>query len=125
MCEFCKSLNMKKFSLEPEERGIILRADTEIGPMRLDINTGATVSLVRSSLFDQMPNLAKKLQKDWRGLSYFVTNVLVDSTALGWQKMYPVDISEDIVWADGCLGADFLDKHIVYIDYPNKKVYIS
>ena len=72
-----------------------------------------------------MTHVSKKLQKDWRGLSYFVTNVLVDSTALGWQKMYPVDIREDIEWADGCLGVDFLNEHIVYIDYPNKKVYIS
>ena len=117
---------MKKFSLEPEERGIVLKVDTDVGHLRLDINTGATISLVRSSLLASRPNYAAKMQKDsYKGLVYFTTDLVVGTTTLGRQEMYVTDLADEATWFDGCLGIDFLKKHIVYIDYRDKCVYIS
>ena len=117
--------SMKKFPLEPEERGIVLKIDTGVGPLRLDINTGTTLSLVRSALVMSSPEHAARLQKEYRGLSYFPTDLVIGNTIIGRQEMYLTDLTEGMVWMDGCIGVDFLKKHLVYIDYRNKTVYIS
>jgi hypothetical protein len=117
--------NMKKFSLEPDERGIILKVHSDLGPLRLGINTGATLNLIRSSLVQSVPNCSALLQKDYRGLSYCLTDLIVNSTTFKHQKMYEVKMSDGITWMDGCLGVEFLKEHLVYIDYPNRVVYIQ
>ena len=58
--------SMKKIPLEPDERGIIVKINTGIGPLRLDINTGATNSVVRPSLVIAS-DYAARLQKDQKG----------------------------------------------------------
>jgi hypothetical protein len=116
---------MKRFALEPDERGIILKVNSGFGPLRLGINTGATVNLIRSSLIQSIPNYAALLQKGYLGMSCCTTDLVVDATTFRQQRMYVVEMAEGITWMDGCLGVDFLKKHLVYVDYPNRTVYIS
>ena len=116
---------MKKIPLEPDARGIVVKINTGIGPLRLDINTAATASVVRSSLV-MASDYATKLRKDQNGLSYFTTDLAVDSTPIGRQEeILLLEISDEMTWMDGYLGVDFLKHHVVYIDYQNMTVYIS
>ena len=45
---------MKKFPLEPEDRGLVVKVDTSMGPLRLEINTGATLNMARASSIKAM-----------------------------------------------------------------------
>jgi hypothetical protein len=116
---------MKKFALEPEERGVIVKVDTEVGPLRLAINTGSTISIVRSSSLQPWSNNTGAMWKDYRGFSYFRTDLSIGGSKIGRQDICLTEVTEGISWLDGWLGADFLCNHRVYIDFPNKIVYIS
>lgn len=116
---------MKKIPLEPDERGIIVKINTGIGPLRFDINTAATTSVVRPSLV-LATDYAARLRKDQRGLTYFVTDFVVGATTIGrHEDIYLLEMSDEMTWMDGYLGVDFLKQHVVYIDYQDKTVYIS
>jgi hypothetical protein len=75
---------MKKFPLEPEDRGLVVKVDTSMGPLRLEINTGATVNMARASSIKAMSDCAWKLRKDFRELTYFATDLVSDIAR--WQQ---------------------------------------
>lgn len=59
-------------------------------------------------------------------LTYFTTDLVIGATTIGRQeKIYLVDMSDEMTWMDGYLGVDFLKSHVVYIDYRNKAVHIA
>lgn len=117
--------SMEKISLEPEERGLVLQVTTNVGPLRLGINTGATLSIARSSLVQSTSDAASKIRKDYRGVPYFISDLVIGQTNVGTNEIFLTDMSDEITWVDGCLGVDFLKKHLLYIDYQNKVVYIK
>jgi hypothetical protein len=117
--------SMEKIPLEPDERGIVLRVDTNMGPLRLEINTSATLNVVRSSLVTSTSDKEKKIRKNDKGLSYFISDFTIGQTDFGAEDLFLIDMSDEMTWLDGFLGIDFLTKHLLYIDYQNKVVYIK
>ncbi len=108
-----------KVSFKPEECGIVLSTKTDLGELRLLLDTGCSVSLIKSEVLN-----GEDLNKDSLGNSYFCINTLVLGNCQ-YEKMnfYPFDISPKMENIDGILGMDFLRKHAFYIDYPNHLIY--
>ncbi len=114
--------DMNKIPCEMSEKGIILSIETDIGTKRFDLDTGATVNFIRTS--DVSRN--QKLNTDSRGLSYLSTSkFVIDGTDFGRTDLFLVDITPELQVLDGTLGMDFIERHIIYIDYPNQVLYIK
>ncbi len=99
---------------------LIVHAETEVGQFNLIVDTGATVSVIKSSLIDEMYQ-----KKDQRGLPFVISSYLkLSRTDFGELNFYLCDLDRrDEI--EGILGMDFLKRHIIYIDYPNKVLYIE
>ena len=116
---------MRKFALESDDRRFILKADSSIGPLRLEINTGATLNMIRPSLIQPESATEALVQKDFRGLRYLTMDLAIDTTTFERQRMYVIEVDDAVMSTDGFLGVDFLEDHLVYLDYPNKAAYIA
>ena len=116
---------MKKFTLDSDGQRCLLKADSSIGPLRLEINTGATMNLIRTSLLQRDSAIAALVQKDYRGLQYLNMDLAIDAMTFDRQRMYLIEFDCGTESLDGCLGVDFLEDHLVYLDYPNKAVYVA
>lgn len=102
--------------------GSILLINTNMGVVRLAIDTGATFSCLRESF----------LPKDYPigGENYNLTFVttskfLIGEKDFGPMNLYLMNITQELNEIDGLLGMDFLEKHIVYLDYAKKMAYIG
>jgi len=102
-------------------KGIIIKADTDAGTLRLALDTGATVTFVRAScLKDQ------KCTKEKRGFLTFTSQkFLIGNKDFGSTNLFLFDITPELTEIDGILGMDFLKNHVVYIDYKNKVLYFG
>ncbi len=92
--------------------GIILHVNTEMGALKLAINTTSTLSLIRSSL----TSLEKALES---------STFSIGEQEFGAITLYPLDMPNGLSEIDGFIGMDFLKKHAFYIDYSNKIAYIE
>jgi hypothetical protein len=102
-------------------KGIIIKVDTDLGALKLAIDTGATSTLVRTPNF-QVQNKAT----DERGFQFVDSKMFViGNRDFGAKKLILYKITPELTFVDGLLGMDFLKKHVVYIDYKNKVVYIG
>lgn len=112
--------NMTKIPFEGGERGIIIKTDTDAGILRLGLDTGATITLIRSSrLHDQ------KCTIDEHGFSTYTTSKLsIGNADFGSKDLFLYDITSELHEIDGVLGMDFLKDHVIYIDYQEKMIYI-
>lgn len=117
--------SMQKCLMESTERGLVIKLDTAVGPLKFELNTGATLNAIRASLGNKLLHDSKKIMTDGRGLPFFSTELSLGETHFGSQDIYLIDICDDINWCDGSLGIDFLRKHVVYIDYHDKAIYIG
>ncbi len=88
---------------------IILHVNTEMGALKLAINTTSTFSFIRAPLISS--------EKD----SVFS----IGEQEFGSITFHPLDMPEGLSEIDGFIGMDFLKKHAFYIDYSNKIAYIE
>ncbi len=99
-----------KVPFQRKSSGIILKAKTDFGDIRLLLDTGCTVSFIRASL----------------GAHRFNNMVFIlGDRDFGAMYLYPFGISPNINDFDGILGMDFLCKHIIYIDQEEQAIYIG
>lgn len=100
--------------------GVVLQIDTDLGKQKFVLDTGSTVSVIRSKKTDenhtQLRNGMPVLQS---------MNFCVGGTNFGPFDLYLLDINQEFKEAEGLLGMDFLVKHIVYLDFGKKIAYIS
>jgi hypothetical protein len=112
---------MIKVPFKISRTGITLEATCDIGDLKLSIDTGSTISLVRTArLIGQKCN-KKKHEFDIFTSSKFIIN----KNDFGEIDFYLFELTPNFDEIDGILGMDFLNKHIIYIDYKNKFVYID
>jgi len=113
--------NMTKIPFEGGSKGIIINFETDIGMLRLGLDTGSTITLVRTCrLQDQ------NCTKDARGFPVFTTQKFsAGNKDFGAKDLYLYEITPELKEIDGMLGMDFLENHIIYIDYKGKFVYIG
>ncbi len=105
---------------ETGRAGTVLTTDTDLGKIRLSIDTGSTVSFIRSSLLQSYACTEKRY-----GLPYFTTSRFeIGNKDYKNIDLYLLDITSELHEIDGILGMNFLEKQAVYIDYKNKAFYI-
>lgn len=113
--------NMVKVRFKIENKHIVVGAETDIGRLDLVLDTGATLSMIKSKSDREVA-----LQKDQRGFSFYQTShFLLAGKNFGKLKILVFDEFLDCKEIDGLLGMNFLENHIVYIDYPNRCIYVG
>ena len=113
---------MIQVSFEQGEKGIIIiNAETEAGTLRLGLDTGATITLIRTSRVQN-----QKCTIDARGFSIFSSRKFsIGDNDFGSKNLFLYDFTPELLDIDGVLGMDFLKNHTIYIDYENKMIYIE
>jgi hypothetical protein len=99
-----KNLLAIPFTLHPD--GIILNVETDAGSYRLMLDTGATFTVVRAP----HPVVTAKF--------------CIMGHDFGEHSVKVLDVSPQFDF-DGALGMDFLREYPIFIDYPNKIVFID
>lgn len=112
---------MLKVPFEMGRTGMILHIETDIGTVKFSIDTGSSATVIRSDLLKN-----HDCKTDWRGLPFFTTSSFkIGGKEYGSLDLYPYELTPELNELDGFLGMDFLQNHVVYIDYPNKVVYFG
>lgn len=101
----------------------IITAHTEIGQVRLAIDTGCTFSHLRMS----------RVGKEWREEAenghtfpvFFSQHLKIGTRDFGGLEFDLVDVTPELTEIDGILGMDFVKDHLVYIDQQEQAVYIK
>ncbi len=113
--------DMVKIPFRVENKHIIVQAQTDIGSLELVLDTGATLSMIKSKSDQEVP-----LQKDQRGFYFYqASHFSLAGKNFGKLKILVFDEFLDCKEIDGILGMNFLENHIVYIDYPNRCIYVG
>lgn len=112
---------MVQVSLEDSSKGIIVKAHTDIGDLRLALDTGATITLIRTSQIQD-----QKYENDTRGFPRIKSQkFILGNEDFGCTNLFLYDITPELHEIDGVLGMDFLKKHVIYIDYKNKTIFLD
>lgn len=101
--------------------GLVLAIETDLGKKNFMLDTGSTLVLIRSSLLD----LQTLVEKEEGLLAFTTSQFQMGDTDFGIQDLYRFDLTEELTEIDGVLGMDFMRKHLLYIDYPNRNIYIG
>ncbi len=92
------------FILHPD--GIMLSVETDTGFLNLLLDTGASCTAVRVPHPD------------------YISKFCLMDHDFGARSVFPIELHSDFNY-DGFIGMDFLKEHSLYIDYPNKLIYID
>jgi hypothetical protein len=101
--------------------GLVLLIETDLGEKKFSLDTGSTYTLLRSSLMKDQ-NLTEKEE----GLPAFTSSRFqMGGKDFGCRDLYRFDFADEFTEIDGVLGMDFMRNHQLYIDYPNRIIYIG
>ena len=100
-----------RIPFEKVKNSIALQVNTDLGIKKLLLLTSMTHVSLRTS---ELPN-----QESFKS-PYFI----MGNYDFGGQELERFDLPNEIP-VDGCLGLNFLQQHAIYIDYPNKVLYIK
>lgn len=110
-----------KVPFEMTKIGLTLRVNTDMGVKNFCLDTGSTLTFVKLVVSKGKPCL-----QDRYGVCFFSTSKFeIGGINFGSVKLYPLAISDKLEEIDGLLGMDFLKKHVTYIDFHNKVIYID
>lgn len=98
--------------------GLILQVNTDLGKKRLSIDTGATRTLLRDP-----KNI--HLEQKYGIPCFYSEKFSIENVNFGPQDIFLLDVTPELTEIDGFLGMDFLKNHVMYIDFPNKVVYLK
>ncbi len=113
--------DMLKVPFEMTASGVIINIGTDMGEKKFLVDTGATMTALRSS--ECCP---EKYHKDSCEQDCFVTSqFVIGGKNFGDMVVYPLDITPEMDKIDGFLGMTFLMDHVVYIDFREKMLYIG
>jgi len=99
-----KNLLIIPFTLHPD--GIILDVETDAGAYRLMLDTGATFTVMRA------PH------------PIFTEKFCIMGHDFGERSIKILDVNPRFEF-DGALGMDFLREHSLFIDYPNRLIFLD
>jgi len=109
----------KKIQFERKKLGIFLVIVTDVGEARFLLDTGAPCTIIdQSFLYDVEESPAQT------EIEYTSAKFELGGFDFGQQKILGIKWTK-ISDEQGILGMDFLKKHVIYIDYPNKVLYIK
>lgn len=112
---------MVKVPFELNEKGILIDVMTEMGKLRLSFDTGSTLTIVKpqssEALFCKHENEHLPI--------YSCNKFQIGGHDFGQLNIYGWDVFPLEQNIDGVLGMNFIKDHIIYIDYPNKQLFIN
>lgn len=115
-----KPEEMTKVPFEAGPKGMILIAETDAGPLRLVLDTGSSLTLIRTSRLK-----GQKVDAESQKVPFCTTSTfLLGNRDFGSKELFLFDITDELQEIDGVLGMDFLEKYPIYIDYKNHHLYI-
>ncbi|OTQ27764.1 aspartyl protease family protein [Gilliamella apicola] len=100
--------------------GLVVNLSDGIKNYKMVLDTGATVSLIKQQSLSPKSITISDPEDDFKAISLDVNNVANDSVLPIIIDSFPNEFQ-----ADGLLGADFLSKNRVKIDFRNKKMWIQ
>jgi hypothetical protein len=110
---------MAKTAFEIGSKGLILHVNTDLGVLKLRISTMNTWSLIDSCLIKD-----KETKDGTLDLSIFTTSsFIIGGQNFGEKDLMLYDFSESFD-ADGYIGMDFLESHVIYFDFKNKTAFV-
>lgn len=102
-----------------DKEGIVISVSDGIKTYKMVLDTGATFSIIKES------SLAQKTIQINKDDGYQFIDLKVNNLDSNKIKAIILDSLPAEFQADGLLGGDFLNKHIVKIDFKNKKLWIK
>ena len=102
------------------DEGLVVNLSDGIKNYKMVLDTGATVSLIKQQSLSPKSITISDPEDDFKAISLDVNNVANDSVLPIIIDSFPNEFQ-----ADGLLGADFLSKNRVKIDFRNKKMWIQ
>ena len=100
--------------------GLVVNLSDGIKNYKMVLDTGATVSLIKQQSLSPKSITISDPEDDFKTISLDVNNVANDSVLPIIIDSFPNEFQ-----ADGLLGADFLSKNRVKIDFKNKQMWIQ
>lgn len=107
------------FHLQLCGSGIVVTVITDMGEIPFVLDTGSPYTIIDRSFLENAEKLSEESEIEWTSSKFKLGDF-----DFGEQKMWAVKwkkISDE----QGILGMDFLQKRVLYIDYPNKTLYIK
>ncbi|MBF5058807.1 hypothetical protein [Candidatus Neptunochlamydia vexilliferae] len=102
--------------------GILVNVTTDIGDKTLLLDTGFTYTMLHEH---EYPSDREK-ETSYQGFLCLDSNhFAINGVDFGKKKLYFLKLSEKLREIDGFLGMDFIKHHVMYIDFPNKLLYIQ
>ena len=98
--------HLLKIPFSPHPDGIMFFVETDLGSLKVILDTGATVTLVRAPY----PTSTSKFS--------------IMGHDFGPRRIFPADIAPEFD-CDAILGMDFLNEYPFFIDYTNKLIYLD
>lgn len=96
--------------------GLIISIDTDLGSQKFLLDTGATCSIIRASLFTEKLQASK---------SRYITHKLrIGNNDFGQWSFRLFDYNDQME-CDGILGVDFFKKHTICFDFHNQIAYLK
>lgn len=95
--------------------GVILEIETDMGLAKFVLDTGTTASAIRKT--------REALENEI--LAIETSKFAMSGIDFGPRKLYLLDISPEFEEIDGFLGMDFLNEHVVYLDFAKEVAYIA
>ena len=102
------------------DEGLVVNLSDGIKNYKMVLDTGATVSLIKQQSLSPKSITISDPEDDFKAISLDVNNVANDSVLPIIIDSFPNEFQ-----ADGLLGADFLSKNRVKIDFKNKQMWIQ
>ncbi|MBI0153759.1 aspartyl protease family protein [Gilliamella sp. W8128] len=102
------------------DEGLVVTLSDGIKNYKMVLDTGATVSLIKQQSLSPESIKISDPEDDFKSISLDVNNVANDSVLPIIIDSFPNEFQ-----SDGLLGADFLSKNRVKIDFKNKQMWIQ
>lgn len=111
-----------KIPMEVTSKGAFVYFETDLGKLKLFLDTGSTLTILHNSLIPK-----DRPQKNTRyGLDVVKSKTFAcKGIDFGEKDLYFIQMGNNLKICDGILGMDFFKKHVVYIDFPNKTMYVK
>lgn len=123
----CKTINhyqimeWVKVPFEWHSVGMILDVETNLGLEKYLLDTGATHNFI---YYEHLQEQAPQLYNE-QGNQIILSKFILGNHDFGQQKFIKLKNLVTFVNEQGVIGVEFLKQHVIFIDYPNKMLYIK
>ncbi len=113
--------NLIEVPFEGVNHRIIFLADTSVGQKRFLLDTGASHSFIKPTFMTEEERTALRDHI----LTITLPELVIGGLNFGEIDLFAYDFSDKFAEFDGVLGMDFCRKHVIYLDFNEKKALIS